>query len=101
MIPPNDSQDPLRSPPKERVGDYNGLRRYTTYYTWLITVFEDSAEILEGLRWIICCPLEGSLRAPKGHVRLSIEIVAFLLNYNELNAYKSKGSKGTYICPPS
>jgi hypothetical protein len=51
------------------------------------------------LRREIPCPPKGKLKAQKGLVRLSIEIVAFTLNYNQIEGLQIWGQKGPVYLP--
>jgi hypothetical protein len=51
------------------------------------------------VRGKIPCPSKGKLKAEKGLVRLSIEIVAFTLNYNQIEGLQIWGQKGPVYLP--
>ena len=51
------------------------------------------------MRREIPCPPKGKLKAQKGLVRLSIEIVAFTLNYNQIEGLQIWGQKGPVYLP--
>ena len=69
---------------------------------------ERSDVVILGTKWLTDPPLlrnapyppKGNLRVPKGLWRLSIEIIAFPLNYNQIECLQIWGQKGRYICRP-
>jgi hypothetical protein len=99
---------PLRNAPdpKATVGNWQQLEKIYTDFNrsystcgsspvW-VDILLDSIMIWEGK---IPCPPKGKLKAQKGLVRLSIEIVAFTLNYYQIEGLQIWGQKGPVYLP--